>query len=222
MLVNSQRQMLIPSWDDSGSLEVGSTVMGFWADHPSHLSGYTMGGERRIVGSQTGGDRRIAGRRAGRGCGAWVGIGARIDASWGRRRVGIGGWRGFGGVGIDGQRGIVGVRNGRGGASRIGVGSGGGRRIGVGIDARWGRRRVRIGASRGRRRVRNDRGGASRSAGFRCVGGRAGRHRHRCRGECTSFGGDSGQPLLRYDPWWHPRIPAARLGDTSHPRCAPW
>jgi hypothetical protein len=34
--------------------------------------------------------------------------------------------------------------------------------------------------------------------------------------------GDSGQPLLRYEPWWHPRIPAARLGGTPHPRYDPW
>jgi hypothetical protein len=58
------------------------------------------------MGPQTGANRRIAAPRAAGGFGALVGIGAQINASWGRR------W--------------------------------------VGIDVRWGRRRVRIGASRRR------------------------------------------------------------------------
>jgi hypothetical protein len=92
----------------------------------------------------------------------------------------------------------------------------------VGIGGFCGRIGVGIGGQRTINRVGNDRGGAARSAGFRGVGGRAGRHRQRGRGKRMETWGDSGQPLLRYEPWWHPRIPAARLGGTPHPRYDPW
>jgi hypothetical protein len=72
--------------------------------------------------------------------------------------------------------------------------------------------------------------GAARSAGPRGVGGRAGRHRHRRLDDHQTLCGDSGQPLPRHDPWWHPasalpalmapRIPTTHLDGTSQRRHA--
>jgi hypothetical protein len=53
--------------------------------------------------------------------------------------------------------------------------------------------------------------GAARSGGFRGVGGRAGRHRQGRLDSHQALCGDSGQPLLRYDPWWHPASPPRAL-----------
>jgi hypothetical protein len=112
------------------------------------------------------------------------------------------------------------------GRRRVGIG---GRRgiIGVEIGGFCGRSGVGIGGFCGRNGVRNDRGGASRSAGLRGVGGRAGRHRQRRLSCHQALCGDSGQPLPRYEPCWHPasalralvapRIRAARLDGTPHP-----
>jgi hypothetical protein len=153
---------------------------------------------------------------------------------------GIGGPRTFNGVGIDGFCGIIGGGNRRswscvgvrigGFCGRNGVGIGGRRTFnGVRIDASR-RCAVRIGGQRTFNGVRNDRGGASRSAGPRGVGGRAGRHRQRGRCKRMTTWGDSGQPLPRYEPWWPydeplravvaTRSRTTRLADSSHPHLA--
>jgi hypothetical protein len=95
----------------------------------------------------------------------------------------------------------------------------------VGIGGFCGRDGVRKDGQRTINGVGNDRGGAARSAGFRGVGGRAGRHRQRGGGKCMAMWGDSGQPLPRYDPWWPhdepscalvaPRIPTTLVASTS-------
>jgi hypothetical protein len=102
--------------------------------------------------------------------------------------------------------------------------------IGVRIGGFCGRSGVGIGGQRTINGVRNDRGGAARSGVFRGVGGRAGRHRQRRLDYHQALCGDSGQPLPRYEPWWHhaspspalvePRIRAARLDGSSHPHLA--
>jgi hypothetical protein len=171
-----------------------------------------------------------------------VSIGVGIGGFAGSIGVGIGDFCGRDVVGSDGQRTFIGVGNDRGGAAdrwdrrflwtqrgakrswrrrrRVGIGGFCGR-IGVGIGGRW--------TING---VRNDRGGAARSAGLRDVGGRAGRHRQRGGGKYIERWGDSGQPLPRYDPWWHhdgpsralvaPRWAIAGRDGTPHPHHAPW
>jgi hypothetical protein len=103
-------------------------------------------------------------------------------------------------------------------------------RNGAGIGGFCWRNGVGIGGFCWCNGVGNDRGGASRSAGLRDVGGRAGRHRQRGGGKCMAAWGDSGQPLLPYDPWWPhdepwcavvaARIPTTRRGGSSHPHLA--
>jgi hypothetical protein len=110
----------------------------------------------------------------------------------------------------------------------------GGRRVGIGASCR---RAMGIGGHGHASGWESTRIGAARSAGFRGVGGRAGRHRQRRLDYHQALCGDSGQPLPRHDPWWHyespqrasmapriplralvaPRIPIARLDGTSHP-----